>query len=236
MSYGDYMDSFLDSNVIIGHIFCLDSSFEASKKFIFRSDNNFFSLNVKNEVERTFIRKNTEFDRFLSRLYRKIEHNGDLALLSREYLHKHIKKFDNIGNLDVADMQYAFEKMWEHFGFSENQEAFLIKLKLNDFINNFEGTHIVRKNQIFKELSSVPNHSKKDTQILDKIKKENLRDTLLHGADEDILFDANEFCKNNPELNLKFVSADQNFLKAIDILRDYLCLKESINLVEFSSN
>ena len=82
----------------------------------------------------------------------------------------------------------------------------------------------------------VPNHTKKDKIILDKIKQENLRSNLLHGADEEILFDANEFCKNNPDLNLKFVSADQDFLKAIDILMDFLCIDESINLVEFSNN
>ena len=68
------------------------------------------------------------------------------------------------------------------------------------------------------------------------IEKEKLKDYLLHGSDENILFDANEFCKNKPELNLKFVSADQDFLKAINILMEYLCIGDCINLLEFKQN
>ena len=82
----------------------------------------------------------------------------------------------------------------------------------------------------------VPNHTKKDKVILDKIKKENLREGSLHGSDENILFDANEFACRNPNLNLSFVSADKDFLRAIGILLEYLCFDEAIDLMEFSNN
>jgi hypothetical protein len=57
----------------------------------------------------------------------------------------------------------------------------------------------------------------------------------LHDEDENILFDANEFCRNNMKLNLQFVSADQDFLKVIEILKDYLCIKEYVNLMELNT-
>lgn len=82
----------------------------------------------------------------------------------------------------------------------------------------------------------IPNHVHKDEKILDIIEKENLRDGLLHNSDEEILFDANEFAKNNKDLNLKFVTADQRFFEAITILKEYLSFGDCINLMEFSSN
>ncbi|MDO5810726.1 MAG: hypothetical protein Q4Q37_06485 [Methanobrevibacter sp.] len=73
----------------------------------------------------------------------------------------------------------------------------MIKLKLNEFIQNFEGFHRLRRNNIFNLLVFVSSHTEKDKNILDKIENENLRE-YLHGEDEDILFDANEYCINNP--------------------------------------
>lgn len=43
MFFGDIMNSFLDSNVIIGYIFCLDSLFDVSNEFLFKIENNFYS-------------------------------------------------------------------------------------------------------------------------------------------------------------------------------------------------
>lgn len=87
---------------------------------------------------------------------------------------------------------------------------------------------------MLKKLIIVPNHKINDKIILDIIKKESLG-KYLHDEDENILFDANEFCKNNLKLNLQFVSADQDFLKIIEILKDYLCIKEYINVMEFNT-
>ena len=159
----------------------------------------------------------------------------DFEFLSSSQLHNAVGKFNDICEMDSKDMQDSFVKLWENFDFSENQEVFLIKLKLNEFIQNFEGFHRLRKNNIFNQLEFVSSHTKKDKRILDKIKKENLKE-YLHDNDEDILFDANEYCQNNPWLNLKFVSADRDFIKAINVLSDELCIKDCINLLEFSPN
>ncbi len=230
------LNSFLDTNVLIGYIFSCDSLFKHSKEYIFKSKSNYYSQNVKTEMKKIYYRKNLEFEDFFLKLYFEIEQYDDMYFLSKSKIVKMIYGLDTIGKLNQRDMELSFDKIWEFFEFGENQEVMMIKLKFGDYISQFESLHNLRKNFIFKTLNLVPNHTKKDKSILDKIKKENLRDELLHAYDEDILFDANEFCKNNKDLKLIFVSADQNFIKAIDILMEYLCFDDCVNLIEFSNN
>ncbi len=230
------MNSFLDSNVLIGYIFKLDNLFETSEEFIFKSSKNYFSENVKMEVKRVFVRKTKEFGKFFSEIYRELSGFDDWIILSRSQLHSFINNFEDIDKFSVNDMHSSFELLWEEFEFCENQEVFLIKSNLVNYMNNFNGFNYSRKNKIFKELISVPTHKNKDKKILDMINKENLRDNLLHEEDENILFDAHEFCQKNKNLNLKFVSADHDFTEAINILNEYLCFDECINLFELTLN
>lgn len=230
------LNSFLDTNVLIGYIFSCDSLFKHSKEYIFKSKSNYYSQHVKTEMKKIYSRKNLEFEDFFLKLYFEIEQYDDMYFLSKSKIVKMIYGLDTIGKLNQRDMELSFDKIWEFFEFGENQEVMMIKLKFGDYISQFESLHNLRKNFIFKTFNLVPNHTKKDKSILDKIKKENLRDELLHAYDEDILFDANEFCKNNKDLKLIFVSADQNFIKAIDILMEYLCFDDCVNLIEFSNN
>ena len=229
------MNTFLDTNVIIGYIFSLDNLNESSELLVFKSDIIHYSENVKKEVTDVFSRKKFEFETFFSILELELKKFDDFKFLSSSQLHNAVGKFNDICEMDSKDMQDSFVKLWENFDFSENQEVFLIKLKLNEFIQNFEGFHRLIKNKIFNQLVFVSSHTKKDKRILDKIKKENLKE-YLHDNDEAILFDANEYCQNNPWLNLKFVSADRDFIKAINVLSDELCIKDCINLLEFSPN
>ena len=189
-----------------------------------------------NEVEGVYFRKNFEFNKFFSQLCRKVENHDDFVFLSRADLHNYINDINDLGKLYATNMHYAFEKIWEKFEFGENQDAFMIKLKLNEFISNFEGNNNLRRDKILNELILIPNHRKKDRKILNIIDKENLREELLHEDDENILFDANEFACSNPDLNLGFVTGDEYFLKAIDILMDYLCIEECTNIRKFSNN
>ena len=229
------MNTFLDTNVIIGYIFSLDDLNDSAELLVFNSDRIHYSENVQNEVNEVFTRKKFEFETFFSILELELKKFDDFEFLISSQLYESIGKFNDIQGMNSKDMQNSFGKLWENFNFSENQEVFSIKLKLNDFIQNFEGFHILRKINIFNKLVFVSSHTKKDKNILDKIKKENLKE-YLHDNDEDILFDANEYCRNNPWLNLKFVSADKDFIKSIKILRDELCINECVDLLEFSPN
>lgn len=230
------MGSFLDSNVLIGYIFCLDNSFDISKEYIFKSNNNYYSNNVKTEVNNVFNRKNFEYSNFLEKLNSRLYEFDDSYFMSCENFHKYINTMNDIGKFKHQDMHLAFEKIWNLFDFGENQEIMILKLKFDNFINEFYGFNLKRKVDLFHQLILIPNHVHKDEKILDIIEKENLRDGLLHNSDEEILFDANEFAKNNKDLNLKFVTADQRFFEAITILKEYLSFGDCINLMEFSSN
>lgn len=125
------MNSFLDSNVIIGYIFCLDHLFDLSKEFIFKSKNNFYSPNVKLEVEKVHIKKGADMNRFFSDLFFEIEKYDDFEFLSRQDLHYPINYFRNVDKSDVVDMHVVFDRIWNYFDFGEYQEVFLIKLKFN---------------------------------------------------------------------------------------------------------
>ncbi|WP_458403565.1 hypothetical protein [Methanobrevibacter sp.] len=229
------MNSFFDSNIVIGYIFCLDSSFKVSNELIFRSRNKYYSINVRNEVNSVFSRKSLEFKKFFSKLNGKISHMDDFCIVSRDEFHRIIENFGDIGKFDLGNMHESFEIIWDLFDFGENQEIMIIKLKFDNFINNFESFNRLRKQRIFNEMILVPNHTKKDSKILEKIEEMNLREGLLHSGDEEILFDVNEFLKDNRELDIKFVTGDQDFIKAIDILMEFLCLDECINIMEFSN-
>ena len=230
------MNSFLDSNVVLGYIFSIDPLFEQSRKYIFNSKTNYYSNNVKNEVNTVFSRKSFEFTNFLIKLNRIMDEFDDVSFMSIVEFHRFIENFDDIGNFQVYNMHIALEKLWNFFDFSENQEVFMIKSKLNNFLRNFNNLNYTRKNYILGKLTLISNHKNKDKSILEIIKKENLRDELIHDSDEEILFDAHEFSKNNKDLELKFVTADQKFFEAITILKKYLSFGDCINLMEFSSN
>lgn len=174
------MNAFLDTNVIIGYIFSLDDLNESSQLLVFKSDKIHYSANVQKEVNDVFSRKKFEFETFFSILELELKKFDDFELLSSSQLHNAIGKFNDICEMDSKDMQNSFVKLWKNFDFSENQEVFLIKLKLNEFIQNFEGFHRLKKNNIFNLLVFVSSHTEKDKNILDKIENENLRE-YLHG-------------------------------------------------------
>lgn len=230
------MNYFLDSNVILSYIFTLDNNHYFANNFLVAENYYFSSEHVNKEVCHVFRNKNSQYQLFLLKLSRYINQFNDVDLINEFFIHNMINTLKPIGKLENKEMHDVLDKIWEELDFSENHDSFDVKLKFGIFQNDFLSSNNLRKNYILNEMFQVPNHGKKDKRILDYIKKVGLRDTLLHDEDENILFDANEYCINNPELNLKFVSADQDFLKAIDILRDVLCIKESINLLEFSNN
>ena len=230
------MNHFLDSNVILSYIFTLDNNHPFAKNFLVVENYYYCSKHVNDEVCIVFKNKNSQYQSFLLKLSRHINKFNDYDLINEGDIHNIINTFQPIGKLELNEMHNALNKIWLKLKFCENHDSFDVKLKFDIFQNEFLSSNNLRKDFISNSINLVPNHTKKDKIILNKIKKENLRNMLLHGEDENILFDANEFCKNNPKLNLKFVSADEDFLKAFDILMGELCIKETINIMEFSNN
>ena len=97
-----------------------------------------------------------------------------------------------------------------------------------------------RVEQLFKDTFSILTEFDFNTKEFSE-KEKNLLSSLIDYHSDEILFGfikekIYEFCKNNKDLKLIFVSADQNFIKAIDILMEYLCFDDCVNLIEFSNN
>ena len=224
------MNCFLDSNVVLGYIFTLDNIHHVTKNLVFKEGHSFCSINVTNEIEKVYWEKTCEYNEFLLKLKRILKKYGDNNLINEYDVHKKINTIQPIGKLKNKDMHLIVSILWETLNFDENHDSFDVKLRFNFFKMDFFKSNNVRKDKIFNKLILVPNHTKKDKVILNMVKKEKLN-KLLHDEDEDILFDANEFCILNQELNLKFVSADQDLLNVFDILKSYLCIKESINVL-----
>lgn len=117
------MDSFLDSNVVLNYIFDLDRGHSESEDIIFKSTS-YYSSNVKNEVEDLFIRKNKEYKSFILRVDAFINKFSDYDVVNDNYVHGFINNMRPIGKFKVNDMHYAFDKIWEKFGFDESHDAF----------------------------------------------------------------------------------------------------------------
>lgn len=123
--------------------------------------------------------------------------------------------------------------IWNQLNLDENHDSFDLKHKFNCYKNNFYSNHFTCKENFFSKLICVPSHTKKDAVVLNKIFEKHLRN-ILHENDENILFDANEFAKNNSDLNLTFVSADADFLKAIEELLPVLSINGYVDIMEFN--
>lgn len=229
------MNSFLDSNVLLNYIFVLDKQHIQSEEIIFRSVN-YYSLHVKDEVDEAFIKKNKEYKSFIFGIDEFVNKFPDQYMINNRAVHGLITNLRPVGRFKRSQMHDAFDRLWEKFELSEAHDAFEVKSKFNKFRDEFQFLHQLRKDSLYNKMILVPNHVKKDRKIFDLIKAKNLREELLHDSDEDILFDANELAENNKELDLEFVTADQNFYKAINILMDYLSFDKCINLMEFSNS
>ena len=229
------LNSFLDSNVILNYIFSLEKHHVKSEEIIFNSVN-YYSPHVEDEVDEVFIKKNKRYKSFVLGVDEFINKFSDQDLVNNGIVHGFIDNLRPIGKFKRHEMHEAFDRLWVKFDLDETHDAFEVKLKFNKFADNFQLLHQKRKDFLYSQMILVPNHTKKDRQISDLIKTNCLRDELLHENDEDILFDAHEFAKNNNELDLRFVTADKDFFKAINILIDYLSFDKCINLMEFSNS
>lgn len=230
------MNTFCDTNVIIGYIFSLDLLSEASKKALIKENSNYYSYHVKKEVNKTARRKNREYHKFLQKIADTINDIDDNTMINLSKIHQSINKFKKIGKLDVDKMHQAIETIWDELGFNENTEAFQVKINFNNYFHNFHHTHRKCKTDCFNNLKYIPAHNKKDKIVLDKIKNKSLRKTYLHNKDEEILFDAHEYLLNHPKLDLMFISADKDFIKAISILIDVLAFKKYSHLNDYLKN
>lgn len=212
--------------MIIGLIYTFNSVYEYSKEIFSRADKYYYSTHVKKEADRIFDRKNEEYELLLRHIVKNLKKLQSDQFISNSKIHSLINKINRIGKFELEEMHKAFENVWQNLGFGENQEIDQIILKLTEFINEIYSKFSDRKENIEELIIEIPNHTFKD-KCIEKIIKEKLRE-ILHDKDEDILFDLNEYSNKHPELDLCFVSWDDNFIEAVKILLNQLSFKKYI--------
>ena len=225
---------FLDTNVVIGYIFCLDSVYVHSKD-IFDSNNNFYySYHVKKEIDDVYKRKDDECSKFFMLLQSKLRRFKSTDFVSLSDFHLFIDESRPINKMNIKDMHYALDFLWKLFDFGENQEVGEIKVRLRDFNVLFDKRHSNKQIEFNNLAYYVSAHKQKDVEVSKLIKK-NLLYQKLHGEDENILFDLHEFNKNNSISNMILVSWDRDFIEVVEKLiiklsfDKYICLNDMEN-------
>ena len=221
---------------MIGYIYSIDPLNKASKKAISKNNDNYYSEHVKTEVNKVTFRKDREYDKFLRKISNILKNANDNSLIDLSIIHSEINKFKAIGELNVKNMHLAIDIIWQELGFSQNTDAYQVKTDFNNYLNKFQAKHRKCKKYCFKKMKYIPAYHKKDKTVLNKIKEKSLREKCLHGRDEEILFDVNDYIKNNPNLDLLFVSGDEDFIKAISLLIDVLNFNKYIYLKDYLKN
>ena len=159
--YGDFMNHFIDSNVIIGYIFVLDYLNQKSNYYFNFNNNYYYSQNVKNEVEKVFKIKSRYYQEFLLKIIKFLNSFSDYDLIEEFDVHHEINSFENINNLNKKEMHFALNTIWNRLSFDNYHDAFEVKMVFDDFLNNFQSRHSYRKDVLFNEFNLIPNHTKK---------------------------------------------------------------------------
>lgn len=223
---------FLDNNVIIGYIYVLDNLNPESEEIVNSDNQLYYSYHVKSEINEVTLRKDEEYSKFFSLLSSKLRKHKNNEFLSQSIFHNFIDNAKPINKLSIENMHYAFEYIWQDFGFGENQLVSEIKFKLNNFIVDFDNKHITKQNDFIKTANYIPAHRQKDSKIINLVNSKSLNDDL-HGEDENILFDLHEYSKRHPELNLVLISWDKRFIKVVSQIinelsfNKYICLEDT---------
>ena len=229
------MNTFLDTNVIIGYIYSLDPLHKASQKAIIDQNTNYYSFHVNKEIVDVSRRKDRDYVKFLTKLEDIFNKYGDYDIIDLYEIHRKINRFGQIGKFEVNDMHKAIDVIWQELDFDENTDAFKVKTEFNNYFGNFESKHRKGKNDCLNKMNFIPAYQNKDSNVLNVIHNKSLRD-YFHGEDEDILFDVHDYLKNNAIVDLVLISNDKDFIKAISELISVLSFNRFKYLEELLKN
>ena len=211
------MNTFLDTNVIIGYIYSLDPLHIASRKAIIDENTNYYSFHVNGEIDDVSRRKDREYAKFITKLEKIFNRYEDYGFIDLAEIHMKVNRFGQIGKFEVNDMHKAIDVIWQELNFDENTDAFKVKTEFRNYSMNFESKHRKGKIDCLNKMNIIPAHQNKDPNVLKVIHKKSLRG-YFHGEDEEILFDVHEYLKTNAIKDLVLLSNDKDFIKAISEL------------------
>ena len=229
------MNTFLDTNVIIGYIYSLDPLHTASQKAIVDENTKYYSFHVNEEIKEVSRRKDREYVKFLTKLEKIFDKYGDYDFIDLAEIHLKGNRFGLIGKFEVKDMHKAIDVIWQELNFDENTDAFKVKTEFNNYFGNFESRHRKGKKHCLKKMNFIPAYQSKDSNVLKVIANKSLRN-YFHGEDEKILFDVHDYLKSNTIRDLVLISNDKDFIKAISELISVLSFNKYKYLEDLLKN
>ena len=229
------MNTFLDTNVIIGYIYSLDPLHTASQKAIVDENTKYYSFHVNEEIKEVSRRKDREYVKFLTKLEKIFDKYGDYDFIDLAEIHLKVNRFGQIGKFEVKDMHKAIDVIWQELNFDENTDAFKVKTEFNNYFRYFESRHRKGKKHCLKKMNFIPAYQSKDSNVLKVIANKSLRN-YLHGEDEKILFDVQDYLKSNTIRDLVLISNDKDFIKAISELISVLSFNKYKYLEDLLKN
>ena len=229
------MNTFLDTNVIIGYIYSLDPLHTASRKAIVDENTKYYSFHVNEEIKSVSQRKDREYAKFLTKLEKIFNKYGDYDLIDLAEIHMKINRFGQIGKFEVDDIHNAIDVIWQELNFDENTDAFKVKTEFKNYSMNFESKHRTGKRDCLNKMNFIPAHQNKDPNVLNVIHQKSLRN-YFHGEDEKILFDVHEYLKTNTIRDLVLISNDKDFINAVSELISVLSFNRYMYLEDLLKN
>ena len=229
------MNTFLDTNVIIGYIYSLDPLHTAYQKAIVDENTKYYSFHVNEEIKEVSRRKDREYVKFLTKLEKIFDKYGDYDFIDLAEIHLKGNRFGQIGKFEVKDMHKAIDVIWQELNFDENTDAFKVKTEFNNYFGNFESRHRKGKKHCLKKMNFIPAYQSKDSNVLKVIANKSLRN-YFHGEDEKILFDVHDYLKSNTIRDLVLISNDKDFIKAISELISVLSFNKYKYLEDLLKN
>ena len=229
------MNTFLDTNVIIGYIYSLDPLHTASQKAIVDENTKYYSFHVNEEIKEVSRRKDREYVKFLTKLEKIFDKYGDYDFIDLAEIHLKVNRFGQVGKFEVKDMHKAIDVIWQELNFDENTDAFKVKTEFNNYFGNFESRHRKGKKHCLKKMNFIPAYQSKDSNVLKVIANKSLRN-YFHGEDEKILFDVHDYLKSNTIRDFVLISNDKDFIKAISELISVLSFNKYKYLEDLLKN
>ena len=229
------MNTFLDTNVIIGYIYSLDPLHTASQKAIVDENTKYYSFHVNEEIKEVSRRKDREYVKFLTKLEKIFDKYGDYDFIDLAEIHLKVNRFGQIGKFEVKDKHKAIDVIWQELNFDENTDAFKVKTEFNNYFGNFESRHRKGKKHCLKKMNFIPAYQSKDSNVLKVIDNKSLRN-YFHGEDEKILFDVHDYLKSNTIRDLVLISNDKDFIQAISELISVLSFNKYKYLEDLLKN
>ena len=101
-------------------------------------------------------RKNREYHKFLQKVADLINDEDDNNLIDFSKIQRAISKFQTIGKLDVDNMHFAIDVIWNELGFDEHTDAFKVKFKFNSYCHSFHKVHRNSNKHCFSSMNFIP--------------------------------------------------------------------------------